>query len=181
MNRWEQRENHLVQMSSCQSRKSDCLYQKSINYSDNFLHFTLPLMGRRLTWAASFFARAAMREDMESLQLCSHKLWTLYRFSRSAATMPERSSGIWLLVQNTAAMREDMESSQLCLHKLWTLYRFSRSAATMPEHSSGISLLAQKGLSRSATRAKYWSDDNHQKRCYNHMVMKWRYLWFIVI
>lgn len=45
---------HLVQMSSCQSRKSDCLYQKSINYSDNFLHFTLPLMGRRLTWAASF-------------------------------------------------------------------------------------------------------------------------------
>ena len=45
----------------CQSRKSDCLYQKSINYSDNFLHFTLPLIGRRLTWAASFFARAAMR------------------------------------------------------------------------------------------------------------------------
>ena len=131
------RENHLVQMSSCQSRKSDCLYQKSINYSDNFLHFTLPLMGRRLTWAVSFFARAAMREVMES--------------------------------------------SQSCLHELRTLYGFSRSAATMPEHSSGISLLVQKGLSRSATRAKYWIDDNPLKRCYNHMVMKWRYLWFIMI
>ncbi len=29
--------------------------------------------------------------------------------------MPERSSGIWLLAQNTAAMREDMESLQFVL------------------------------------------------------------------
>ena len=41
-----------------------------------------------------FFARAAMREDMESSQSCLHELRTFHVFSRSAATMPERSSGI---------------------------------------------------------------------------------------
>ena len=40
-------------------------------------------------------ARAAMREDMENSQSCLHELRTLHVFSRSAATMPERSSGIW--------------------------------------------------------------------------------------
>ena len=40
-------------------------------------------------------ARAVMREGMESSQSCLHELWTLYGFSRSAATMPEWNSGIW--------------------------------------------------------------------------------------
>jgi hypothetical protein len=31
-------------------------------------------MGRRLTWAVSFFARAAMKEDMESSQFVQAQL-----------------------------------------------------------------------------------------------------------
>ena len=40
-----------------------------------------------------FFARVAMRIYRESQQLCLHRVWTLHGYSRSTATVTERSSG----------------------------------------------------------------------------------------
>ena len=40
-----------------------------------------------------FFVRGAMRIYRESQHLCLHRVWTLHGYSRSTATVTERSSG----------------------------------------------------------------------------------------
>ena len=88
-------------------RKKVCAFcadaNKVLDYKDvaTLKHYVSErgkILPRRITGNCAKHQRAltvaVRREDMESSQSCLHELRTFHVFSRSVATMPERSSGI---------------------------------------------------------------------------------------
>jgi len=71
------------------------LYYDGVKKTFFLPHIFLKRAMAELICRRSFFARTAMRMYKKKWQPCLHGLGLLLVYSRSVATMPERSSGIW--------------------------------------------------------------------------------------